>query len=68
MQIHNIDPPLSPTVSHPLNSGMQSKIMVGRRPSQFDSIPVIKDPPSCPKLLKLAEIHKVKYCYFNKTE
>ena len=56
IQIHVIDPPLSPTVSHPLNNGMHSKMIVGRRPSQLDNTPVINDPPNCPKLLKLAEI------------
>ena len=54
MQIQTIDPPLQPTVTHPLNNGIHNKMIVGRRPSQLDSTPVTKDPPNCPKLLRLA--------------
>ena len=63
IQIHVIDPPLNPTVIQPLNNGMHSKMIVGRRPSQLDSNPVINDPPNCPKLLKLARIEKIPVGY-----
>ena len=54
MQIQAIDPPLHPTVIHPLKSGIHNRMIVGRRPSQFDKTPVIKEPPNWPKLLRLA--------------
>ena len=55
IQIHTTDPPLNPTVIHPLSSGIHNKMIVGRRPSQFDKTPVAKEPPSCPRLLRLAK-------------
>ena len=55
MQIQVIEPPLRPTVTHPLKRGMHSKMIVGRRPMELDNTPVTNDPPNCPRLLKLAK-------------